>query len=291
MPSPAVTSRRQSRGQRQSAGGAQVLHEVLEAALCLALAAWGPPVLAQDRPAVAQSSPKSPGDTLSTTEPPVSYGVEIALSSGHADRGFIISDRPVVQPVTWVSGSGASFYLWSNLTLAQTTDSARPQILEMELAREAEWGRLSVAPAVRTYFYHDPLSTYSTRSIEGWLYLSYDVGPFSLFTNHSVDLLAYRGAYFGEAGIESEGRVSPRVEIGGSFGAGWASSAFNDLWVGIPKSALNRLSAEGWLLAYASPHYYIGPHFKLNSIVDRDVRAELARPTVLFVGLTMGVEF
>lgn len=224
-------------------------------------------------------------------ERPVSYGVEIALGSGHADRGFIISDRPVVQPVTWVSGSGASFSLWSSLTLAQTTDSARPQILEMELTRAQEWGKLSIEPAVRMFFYHDPLSTYSTRSIEGWLYLSYDAGPFSLFTNHSVDVLTYRGAYFGEAGIESEGRVSPGVEIGGSFGAGWASSAFNDAWVGIRKSAFNRLSMEGWLLAYVNPHYYIGPLFQFNTIVDRGLRAELARPTFLLVGLTTGVEF
>lgn len=257
----------------------------------LALAAWCPPAFAQDRPAVALSSPNPPGDKLSETAPPVSYGVEIALSSGHADRGFVISDRPVVQPVTWVSGSGASFSLWSSFTLAQTTDSARPQILEMELTRAHEWGKLSIEPAVRVFFYHDPLSAYSTRSIEGWLYLSYDMGPFSLFTHHSVDVLTYRGAYFGEVGIESERRVSPRVEIGGSFGAGWGSSAFNDAWVGIRKSALNRLSVEGWLTAYVSSHYYIGPLFQFNTIVDRGVRAELTRPTFLFVGLTTGVEF
>ena len=74
-------------------------------------------------------------------ERPVSYGVEIALSSGHADRGFIISDRPVIQPVTWMCGSGASFPLWSSLTLAQTTDSARPQILR---GISSQWLKLRI---------------------------------------------------------------------------------------------------------------------------------------------------
>jgi hypothetical protein len=48
---------------------------------------------------------------------------------------------------------------------------------------------------------------------------------------------------------------------------------------------------EGWLTAYVTPHCYIGPLFQFNTIVDREVRAELGRPTFLFVGLTTGVEF
>src|SRR5213593_4227610 len=57
----------------------------------------------------------------------MTYGVELALRSGHADRGFIINDRPVVQPVMWLSGSGAEFSAWSSFPLAETTDRARPR--------------------------------------------------------------------------------------------------------------------------------------------------------------------
>jgi outer membrane scaffolding protein for murein synthesis (MipA/OmpV family) len=96
-----------------------------------------------------------------------------------------------------------------------------------------------------------------------------------------VDVLTYRAAYFGTAGIE----------VGGSVGAGWASSTFNDAYVGIDKSALNRMSVEGWLTAYVNAHVYIGPHFEFSTTVDPGVRAELARPTFFFVGLTTGAEF
>jgi hypothetical protein len=71
----------------------------------------------------------------------------------------------------------------------------------------------------------------------------------------------------------------------------WASSAFNDARVGTRKSAFNRQSVEGWLTAYVTPPCYIGPLFQFNPIVDREVRAELGRPTFLFVGLTTGIEF
>lgn len=251
-------------------------HHPWSLAAWLALTASCPPVWAQD--------PKAR---------PVSYGVEIGLRSGHADRGFIINDRPVLQPVTWVSGSGAELSLWSSLPLAETTDGSRPEILEVELTREHAWSKVTIAPAVRMFFYHDPLSPYSTRSIEGWLYLSYDAGPLRLFTNHSLDVLTYTGAYYGEAGIASEGRVSPTIEIGGSFGAGWASAAFNDAYAGVARSALDRVSADGWLALHVSPHFYIGPHVEFSTIVDRRVRAgaDVARPTYVLLRLTTGGEF
>jgi hypothetical protein len=256
--------------------------------LALVLAA---PVVLPGSPAFAQSSPTPPEEKPSEEERSTSYGVTIELSSGHADRGLVISDRPVVQPVAWVSGSVASFWVWSNVPLAETTDGSRPQILEMEAARAHTWGNLTIGPAIRTYFYRDPLSLYSSRSIEGWLYLSYDAGPFRLFTNQSVDVLAYKGAYFGEAGIAFERRVSPRLEVGGSFKTGWASSRFNDVYVGVDKSALNLTGAEGWLRVYAKPHLYISPYFEFSTTVNRAVRAELAHPMLFFVGLLTGVEF
>jgi hypothetical protein len=159
-------------------------------AVCLAIVSCAP-VFAQE------TAPNPPEEKRSENERPVSYGLEIEVSSGHAERGFVISDRPVVQPVAWVSGSIAAFSVWSNIPLAETTDGSRPQILDMELARAHEWRNLTVEPAIRMFFYRDPLSSYSSRSIEGWLYLSYQVGPFRLFANQSVDVQAYRGAYFG----------------------------------------------------------------------------------------------
>jgi hypothetical protein len=218
--------------------------------------------------------------------------LETAFRSGHADRGFLISDRPVFQPVVWVSGRGTEFSLWGNLALADATDGSRPEIVEAELTRKYEWKKLSIGPAARMYFYHDRVSRSKSQSLEAWLYLSNDFGPFTLFTNHSVDFLDYRGGYFGEAGVESGRNVSPSVKIGGSFGAGWANSRFNDYWAGVAKSAFNRVSAEGWLTVYAKPHFYIEPHVEFSSIVDRDVRAgDLFSPTYSLFRLTTGVQF
>jgi len=186
------------------------------------------------------------------------YGVEIAFRSGHADRGFIINDRPVVQPVMWFSGSGTEFSAWSNFALAQTTDGARPRIVELELTHEQTWGKVTAQPAIRMFFYHDALSADRDRSLEGWLTLSYDVGPFQLFTRQSLDVLTYKGAYFVDAGIA--------------------------------RRALDRVGAEMWLTVYKK-RFYVGPHLEFSTIVDPAVRAATTRPTYLLVRLSLGGEF
>ena len=235
-------------------------------------------------PAFAQSTP-------SEAARPITYGVELAFRSGHADRGYMISDRPVIQPVMWVSGNGTDLSVWGNLTLAENADGSRPNILEFELTRTYEWSKLSIGPGARMYFYHDPLSSYRERSLEGWLLLAYDAGPFRLFTNHSLDVLTYKGSYFVDAGLEAEGALSERVELNGSVSAGWASATFNDSWFDVPTAALNRAIAKGWLTAYLTPHLYLVPHFEYNRTLDPAVRAAQLRPSYLLVGLTLGGEF
>jgi hypothetical protein len=271
-----------------------------QAALWLVLLAWCAPAVAQDTSVASARPPAAPDivrpkprdqktpDTAAT----ISYGLETAIRTGHSDRGFLISDRPVFQPVVWVSRRGTNLSVWANLALADATDGSRPDIMETELTHKYEWKSYSIGPAARMYFYRDRVSRSTSRSVEAWLYLSRDLGPVTLFTNHSVDLLDYRGGYFGEAGVESEGVLSPGVEIGGSFGAGWANSTFNDYWAGVAKSAFNRVSAEGWLSVYPTPRFYIGPHVEFSSIVDRDVRAgDLFSPRYFVLKLTTGVEF
>jgi len=222
---------------------------------------------------------------------PLSYGAEIAFRSGHADRGFLINDRPVIQPVTWLSASGTDFSVWSSLPVAQTSDGSRPGILEIEVAHRREWGPVTIGPSVRTYFYRDPLSPFSTRSIEGWLYLAYDAGPFRLFTNHSLDVLTYKGAYSVDAGLEAAGHVSALVEMSGSVSVGFGSAAFNEAWVGVARTALDRFGATASLTAHLDQHLYIGPHIEFSTILDRRVRTAAWRPTYVLFGLTVGGEF
>jgi hypothetical protein len=240
--------------------------------ICLALLA-GTPAFAQD-----------------STSRGVSYGIELAFASGHADRGFVISDRAVIQPVTWVVWNGAELSVWNSLPLTSNTDGSRPHITELELTHTQRWGKLTVAPALRMYYYRDALSRERDHSLEGWLDVSLAVGPFSFFVNPSIDVLSYKGAYFVDAGVESEGHVAPRFMLGGSLRTGWASWRFNNEYAEVPKSTLDRVRAATWLTAYVTPHLYISPHVEYNMTVDRDVRAATGA-SYLLVRVALGGEF
>jgi hypothetical protein len=220
----------------------------------------------------------------------ITYGMEVAIRSGHADRGFIINDRPVIQPVVWLSGSGTELSVWSSFPLAQTTYGARPEIFELEVVRELDVGRLSIGPGLRMYLYHDRLNADRSRSLEAWLYLSYQAGPVRLFTNHSFDVQTHKGAYFVDAGIESERSISEGLDIGGLIGAGFGSWKFNDAYAGVATTALDRITAEAWLTA-SFKRLYISPHVEYSTIVDRAVRAGDVLPSFMLFRVAVGGEF
>jgi len=220
----------------------------------------------------------------------VSYGVELAYRSGHADRGYLISDRPVVQPVTWIDWNGAEFSAWGSVPLTMNSDGSRPQIVELELGREYTAGKFTITPAGRMWFYRNAVDGERDRSLEGWLYLSYNAGPISLFTQHSLDVMSYKGAYFVDAGIESEHEVASWLSIGGLLGAGAGSAQFNDAYFGVPISAVDRIRTEAWLTISAN-HFYIGPHIEYSTMVDRAVRAGAAKPDYFLIRLAVGGEF
>jgi len=238
-------------------------------------------------PAVPADAPPP----ASTPERPLSYGLEIDFRSGYADRGILISDRPVVQAIPWLSGPAGRVALWTNVALDETSDNSRPQILEVDLSHEQHWGRLSVVPEIEIYEYRDPVSADRSRSIESWVYVSYRANPVRIFTNHSVDVAEYRGAYFGEAGIEVNREVSRTIEIGTSISGGWGSRTFNEEFFDVDRAAFNLVRVEGWLTTYLTRSFYVASHFQINQFLDRALRAAVARPTMVFVGLAMGVEF
>ena len=124
--------------------------------------------------------------------------------------------------------------------------------------------------------------------MEGSLKLSYPIGPLRIFTTHAVDVLAYRGSYFGEAGLEYERQVTKNTEFTVSVRSGWASAKFNDVYIGVDKSAFNFVGVEGSLTYYLGRRMYIRPHIEFSSITDRRLRGQLEPANTVKFGLAFG---
>jgi hypothetical protein len=126
---------------------------------------------------------------------------------------------------------------------------------------------------------------------KGSIKLSYPAGPIRLFTSHSFDVLTHKGAYFGEAGVELARRLSEKNELGISLDTGWASSTFNQAYVGVNKSAFSLVGLECSWTHHLKSRFYPRPHFEFTSVVDQQVRASLSHPNFFTFGLALGVEF
>ena len=237
--------------------------------------------------AFAQESPKHPEEDHS-----LSLGAETDFTSGYVWRGLLLDDGPIMQPSAWISKSRFTFAVWTSLPLTKTSESTHLNASTLTLSYDRDWKKLTIEPSIESYFnLRAEDSDDDPNTMEGSLKLSYPAGPLRVFTSHAFDVLAYRGAYFGEAGLDYEGHIWKNATLAISLQSGWASSKFNDIYIGLSKRTLNFIGAEGSLSYYWRPYLYFRPHFKFSNIADRRLREYLDSPTINSFGLAMGVEF
>lgn len=218
------------------------------------------------------------------------FGAEMDFNSGYVWRGLLLNDGPVMHPSAWISKSGLTLLAWSSLPLTTTLETERLKASGLVLSYEMNWKKLSIEPSVETYFNRSQ-SNDASDTTEALLKFSHRVGPLNVFTTHAFDVVAYRGAYFGEAGLGYEGQLTKKAILTISVHSGWASSKFNDSYIGLPKRAVNLVGAEGSVSYYLKPYLYFRPHFEFSSIADGKLRRYLESSTINSFGLALGAEF
>lgn len=216
------------------------------------------------------------------------YGAETDFNSGYVWRGLLL-DGPVEQPSAWISAFGFTFTAWSNVSLSGAHGGAGLNAGGLTLAYERDWEKFRIEAALDAYMGRQSSDIGSQNTMEGSLTLSYPVGPLRIFTTHAFDVLAYRGSYFGEAGLEYERQVTKSAEFAISVRSGWASSKFNDVYIGVDKAAFNFAGAEGALTYYLGSRMYFRPHVEFSSITDQRLRGQLAPANIVTFGLAFGL--
>lgn len=215
----------------------------------------------------------------------ITYGGEIDWNSGYVWRGIALSHRPVMQSSAWISASGFTFTAWRNFLLADESET------DLTLTYSRQWKKLTIEPTAEAYLNHPPAGVHDPNTMELALKLSYPAGRVRVFTNHAFDAITYRGSYFGEAGLAYEGRLTKRIEVEACFRAGWASSKFNEAYIGLNKRSFNFVGVDGSLSYFVRPHLHFQPHVEFSNVTDRQLRTYVSSPTFINVGLSLGVDF
>ena len=222
----------------------------------------------------------------------VIYGSEVDFNSRYVWRGIAYSEGPVMQPSVWVTASGFTFSIWNNFVLtdeANQGDFHHLNEVDLSLSYSRERGKLAIEPSLQ--FYQYPKQEDSPSTGEASLLLSYPVGSITVFSSHTFDIVRYGGSYFGDAGLSYEHEFHSKLSMETSLSLGLGSSKFNEVYLGLPKSAFNVTSGALSFTYYPINFLYLRPHIELSVIVDGDLRNQVDDPTIVNVGLAVGMEF
>lgn len=220
----------------------------------------------------------------------VSFGFDADCNSRYVWRGIALSDGWVVQPDVWVSAGGATVSVWTSMPL-QGDDRYYLSDVDATASYGLELWSLGIEPSVAVYMYPagDP------TSVEAAVALAYPLGPFSITSNHSVEVLSSPGAYFGDIGVEySRDIICDRVALEANGWTGVGSSRFNEANIGVSRFALNA-AGVGVGVPVSWGILTIRPHAEFSTIIDGVLRDRLAADGVpatnLSVGVSLGMEF
>src|SRR5262245_34695453 len=236
----------------------------------------------------APAQDKESSSQASVARDTLTYGAEMDFNSGYVWRGLLLEDGPVWQPSAWISASGFTLTAWGNVAMTSASGDAGPKSGGLTLTYNRDWEKLKIEAGLDAYTGQQTPDIEARNTMEGLMKLSYPAGPLRIFTTHAFDIWAYRGSYFGEAGLEYERQVTKNTEFRISARSGWASAKFNDAYIGVNKSAFNFVGVEVSGAYYLGPRMYFRPHIEFSSITDRRLRGQLAPANIVNFGLAFG---
>ena len=217
-------------------------------------------------------------------------GADVDVVSRYVWRGVPYSDGAAVQPSVWTSLHALTISLWSNLVVADRVDRGQFNHVFVSATYRADADRFTIEPTLQAYHTKAFGEVGAVTTAEGVVRISTDVGAVRVFTNHSIDLRAYRGAYIGDAGIGHRRSIGARSAVTTEFAVSWATARYNSAFLGVAKGALNYASLSGRVVIGLNDSWSLRPHAELVPIVDTALRRAL-QSNVLFsagVGLSLG---
>ena len=216
-------------------------------------------------------------------------GADVDVVSRYVWRGVPYSDGAAVQPSIWTSLHGWTLSLWSNLVVADRIDRGQFNHLFVSATYSTEAGRFVIEPAVEAWHTKAFGEVAAVTTAEGLVRVSTDVGPLNIFTNHTVDLQAYRGAYIGDAGLGHRRTIGPRAELATEFAISWATARYNSGYVGVAKSAFNYASLSGSVAIRLNDHWSLRPHVEWQPIIDAALRRALQSKAFFTAGVAVSL--
>lgn len=216
-------------------------------------------------------------------------GGEIELPSRYVWRGLALSDGPALQPALWTGAFGLTAWTWANLHLGEATAPDPTWEIDAGLDYAHEWNGLAVEAGIQVYGYPGVEDAPPTGELRAAL--AVPRGPVTLSTEHSVDVIEYPGAYFGEIALSLAHEPADGLSMEWSFALGWGSKKFNEAYVGPATDAIN--AARGSVVVQWEPLdlLYLRARFETSAVLEAELREAVGEPVLFVAALAVGSEW
>jgi hypothetical protein len=218
----------------------------------------------------------------------LSWGFESDYNPRYVWRGLAWTEGPVSQTSLWTTLGGTTFSVWANSCL-DSVDGRNTNEIDYSASWEGSWRGVNIEPSLQVWTY--PHQTDSPTTVDADVRFTHSLGALSVFTTHSLDVHEYKGAYFGELGLGYEREIGENADLESSISLGWASSKFNEVYIGPARSALNLVSFDASVTWRMRGGAYIRPHLSITRLLNRDLREAVDEPSLTNLGVAAGIEF
>jgi hypothetical protein len=165
----------------------------------------------------------------------LSFGTSLDLYSRYVWRGIALSDGAVVQPSVWCATGPLTFSLWSNFVLTHEPNQGQFNELDYTLQYQRSLGSIDLSTGIYYFQFINQVDVPAT--LETDLTVTYTFPYIELSLANSVDLLEYRGAYFGQLGLGRSEEIG-EAALYQEFLLGWSSAKFNLPNLGVNEGSL-----------------------------------------------------
>jgi hypothetical protein len=218
------------------------------------------------------------------------FGTELDFNSLYIWRGLALSRGMVLQPSAFATIHNITVSSWSNCEISPEFGKRHLNETDLTITYGKAWHNISFEPTFQAYFF--PRNVENPNTAEFIFKVRYPlIKPMGVFTRHAFDLASFRGAYFGEAGVDWQKEFGRQLKLSVSASAGWGGARFNDGYLGLAKSALNAVSFDTALSWQVTKKFLIRPHANLSSLVDHHLRKLVDKPDPRSVGLDISLNY
>ena len=219
----------------------------------------------------------------------VTSGFESDLASRYIWRGLAFSSGAVTQNSIRFTKWGLTCSMWSSYDFGSKAVNPRLNEFDLGLLYESSFHNFDIQGSMQSYFYPNQPEAPSTGEFS--LNLSYCFPLLQPFTTQTFDVKAYRGAYFGELGLQASHHFVERLSADLTVEMGWGSAKFNHAYIGEVGSALDLASCQANLTWSIFKSLYLRPHFCVTTLINQDIRARVDKATLYQFGAAFGGEF